>query len=127
MRMSRLAGTRVLVVEDEPVIATQIADELNDHGAIVIGPFADVASALAALRHTTPSAAIVDWWLCEESAAVATATLAAKRIPLIIYTGLSLSPAELASCPEAVVVAKPAPDGALVSQLLRLTRKAAPA
>jgi hypothetical protein len=36
----RMAGTRVLVVEDEFLLAIALEDLLTDEGCIVIGPFA---------------------------------------------------------------------------------------
>lgn len=42
-----LSGWRILVVEDEYLIAMDVADRLTDLGAEVIGPAASVAEALA--------------------------------------------------------------------------------
>lgn len=44
--LASLTGARVMLAEDEPLIAMMIADVLDEHGATVIGPFASVARAL---------------------------------------------------------------------------------
>jgi two-component system, response regulator PdtaR len=51
---------RVLIVEDEPLIAASIDWELRDAGYEVIGPAADAAHALALARATRPDLALVD-------------------------------------------------------------------
>ena len=42
-----MRGMRILVVDDEALIALLIKDELNDAGAEVVGPVASVDDALA--------------------------------------------------------------------------------
>jgi CheY-like chemotaxis protein len=44
-----LAGRRVLVVEDEYVIASELARALRNAGAVVVGPVPTVHAALAAI------------------------------------------------------------------------------
>jgi two-component system, response regulator PdtaR len=51
---------RILIVEDEPLIAASIDWELRDAGYEVIGPAADAAHALALARATRPDLALVD-------------------------------------------------------------------
>ena len=38
MSSSELAGLRILIVEDDPTIALDVAETLADAGAVVIGP-----------------------------------------------------------------------------------------
>jgi CheY-like chemotaxis protein len=47
--MDSLTGRRVLVLEDEYFVATDIADALRRSGATVLGPFSDSRVALARL------------------------------------------------------------------------------
>ncbi|HEV2532338.1 response regulator [Phenylobacterium sp.] len=51
---------RVLVVEDEPLIAASIEWELRDAGYEVIGPAADAVHAAALARAERPDLALVD-------------------------------------------------------------------
>ena len=45
-----LAGARILVVEDEPIIALELQLILADEGAQVIGPFQTIADAASHAR-----------------------------------------------------------------------------
>lgn len=52
--MDSILGRRVLLVEDESLVAMLIEEALIDAGAIMIGPFAAVAPALAAIAAEPP-------------------------------------------------------------------------
>jgi AmiR/NasT family two-component response regulator len=41
---AKLSDCRVLVVEDEPIVALEVADALVQEGAIVVGPASRVAT-----------------------------------------------------------------------------------
>ncbi|WP_244551444.1 hypothetical protein [Bradyrhizobium sp. Rc2d] len=43
--IDKLAGYRVLVVEDEYFLASDLAEDLKAHGAIVVGPIAELSEA----------------------------------------------------------------------------------
>ena len=47
--MASLAGRRVLVVEDETLVAMLVEDTLADAGVVVLGPVATVTEALSLL------------------------------------------------------------------------------
>lgn len=51
---------RILVVEDEPLLAMGIVDEIADHNGIPIGPVATLAQGIAALRDLAPDACILN-------------------------------------------------------------------
>ena len=57
---AELEGVRVLVVEDEFLVAMLIEDMLQSAGCVVSGPIPRVTEALAALGHETYDAAILD-------------------------------------------------------------------
>jgi DNA-binding response OmpR family regulator len=79
---------RILVVEDEPLIAMMLEDFLDVLGKQASATADSVASALAAIDSTPVDAAILDVNLRggEKSTAVAEA-LAAKNIPFVFATG----------------------------------------
>ena len=52
MSTRSLAGQRVLVVEDEYVIALEVGRALEDEGAEVVGPVASVSAALELIERT---------------------------------------------------------------------------
>jgi DNA-binding NarL/FixJ family response regulator len=55
-----LEQRRILVVEDEYLLALGIADEIEDHDGIVLGPVATLEQGLNALRDLQPDACIVN-------------------------------------------------------------------
>jgi DNA-binding response OmpR family regulator len=55
-----LAGKKILVVEDEYFIASDLKRALEREGAVVIGPVGDVARAFTLLGESRPDAAILD-------------------------------------------------------------------
>lgn len=106
----------VLVVEDEPLLALDLADELSRAGFDVLGPATTVASALGLLEVGRCDAAVLDVLLGNELSAPIVLRLQALRIPFVVITGYSseqLSP-EFAC---AVVLSKPARAEELISTL----------
>ena len=57
---SALRGLAVLIAEDEYLLASDIARELERRGASTVGPFATTDRAVAALTGAAPDAAILD-------------------------------------------------------------------
>jgi DNA-binding response OmpR family regulator len=55
-----LAGRRILLVEDEYLIAMEMERWLHDAGAVVIGPVPSVDLALDLIDESPPDAAILD-------------------------------------------------------------------
>jgi CheY-like chemotaxis protein len=84
----RLDGLRLLVVEDEALVAILIEDIVLDLGCVVVGPAASVAQALALLEREAVDGAVLDVNLGadERSYAIAEA-LGARGIPFIFVTG----------------------------------------
>lgn len=78
----------ILVVEDEYLLADELALELEDAGATVMGPAASVARALALLdTHALPDGAILDVNLGGEQAFPVADVLMTHGIPLVFTTG----------------------------------------
>lgn len=88
MRGSLVAGLRLLVVEDEALVAMLIEDLLRDLGCTVIGPVGSVVRALDLLRREALDGALLDVNLGdgEWSYPVADA-LAARGVPFVFLTG----------------------------------------
>ena len=61
---------RVLIVEDEALIALMLADSLEDGGHDVVGPAATMAEALALCETTSPELALLDINLRDGSSGV---------------------------------------------------------
>lgn len=91
MELVKLPGRRILLVEDEPLIAMFAEMALEDAGAVVVGPAANVASALAALDGQAADAALVDVRLRGgESGYDLADALAQRGIPFVLATGMQV-------------------------------------
>lgn len=84
---STLNGIRVLVLEDEFLLADDLARCLEDAGAETIGPVNTVEQAEKLLEVDLPDAAIVDLNLRGEMASGFIERLAATRLPCLIVSG----------------------------------------
>ncbi len=80
---------RVLVVEDEPLIAFDVADHLRDAGFEVIGPAASVSAALKLLESGGCDLAVLDVNLGRETAAPIADVLNRKSLPFVALSGYS--------------------------------------
>jgi CheY-like chemotaxis protein len=76
-----LAGKRILVVEDEVIVAMLIEDILSDQGATIVGPAARVAKALELLGEGDVDAAVLDVNLAGEMTTPVAEELRRRGIP----------------------------------------------
>ena len=86
--VSSLRGRRVLVVEDEYLIAQDLCEELRSCGAEVMGPATSVAHALALLiAEPPPDMAVLDIGLPDAKVYPVADALRARGIPFVFATG----------------------------------------
>ena len=86
--MSRnLLGLRVLVVEDEYMIAQMIAEILERAGCVVIGPESDLDAALHAVRHKKIDGVLLDINLGGTLIFPLADQLDANKVPYLFVTG----------------------------------------
>ena len=87
----RLQGWRVLIVEDEPLVARLLEDEIRHAGAGVIGPARSVGEALllieAAVAEGGLHAAVLDFNLDGTAVLPVADRLAALGVPFLFATG----------------------------------------
>ena len=88
--MTKLSGCRILYVEDEALIALDIADALEKEGAIVAGPVNNVADATSLLAEKI-DCAVLDVNLSNGSIAPLARQLESSRIPMVFVTGYTQS------------------------------------
>lgn len=117
-----LAGLRVLVVEDEALIAMEIAAILEDEGAEVVGPCDNIESALALISGAPLGAAILDMRVGRDSIERVATALAETETPYLFYSGQPLSAELQAISPQAPMIGKPALGRTLVLALAELKR-----
>jgi DNA-binding response OmpR family regulator len=82
-----LEGIRVLVVEDEYLVAVLIEDMLESAGCVVIGPIARVPEALDAVDRDTYDAAVLDINLGGEHSDPVAEALSRRNVPFLFVTG----------------------------------------
>lgn len=81
-------GQRILVVEDEYLLAMSFHDRLQDLGAVVLGPVGNLDNALALIRsEASIDGAVVDINLGGELAYPAAGLLMEQDIPFVFTTG----------------------------------------
>ncbi len=85
--ISALDGLRVLVVEDEYMVADYISMLLEDFGCAVIGPVGTVEEALAAVKAGGLDVALLDANLSGDSSAPIAVALNAASVPFVVATG----------------------------------------
>lgn len=112
-----LAGKRILVVEDEFIVAAMIGDILEDEGAEVVGPAGSLGEGLALAERERLDAAVLDWNLGGQPGAPVARALRTRGVPFVIATGYGAVQDEFA---DVTVLSKPYQPGKLVEELARL-------
>lgn len=83
----QLTAKRILIVEDDSILAINLADELAAEGAHVMGPAATVTDALGVIASTDLDGAVLDVNLGGKAAFPVADALADRHIPFIFVTG----------------------------------------
>ncbi|HTG37177.1 response regulator [Sphingomonas sp.] len=83
----RSRPTRVLVIEDEPLIGMEISALLADNDIAAIGPVATRDAALTAIRSESFDAALLDGNLQGETVEAVALALRERAIPFVFVTG----------------------------------------
>ena len=104
--MIDLRAKRILVVEDEPIVAMAIEDMLLELGCQVVGPAYSLARAISLIEDESFDAAILDINLNGERSYPAARILAAAMIPFAFATGYAPDRVD-ADVPAAPVLQKP--------------------
>jgi len=115
-----LNNALVLVAEDEPFIALDLALAIEDVGGRVVGPAATVEEALALIEVRTVAAAILDVNLGAHDISPVAEILLNLNIPVILQTGVEVPPDLAARFPDLFVHIKPCVAAQLVAQLVTL-------
>lgn len=109
---------RVLVVEDEALIALLVADHLERAGFKVVGPATSVSKALDLIEEGDCEAAILDIRLGEELAEPIAHALKARGTPFVTVSGYSRTQRS-AAFEGAPMLVKPVKTKDLIAELRR--------
>jgi len=115
-----LAGKRVLVVEDEMLIALDTVDKLKNSGCTVLGPALRLEAAMALTRGERLDAAVLDVYLAGYFVWPVAEALASRNVPFIFLTGFGTGlefPPAFAAVPR---LEKPVMPGAVAQAVASL-------
>lgn len=116
MNSDNLQGCRVLVVDDELLVAMMVEDTLADEGCEVVGPYARLSEAMVAARQECLDGAVLDVNLGGEKIYPLAELLQARGIPFLLVTGYGRD-AVPPEHPEWRVCTKPFPPRQLVEMV----------
>jgi DNA-binding response OmpR family regulator len=99
-----LRGARVLIVEDEYLLAREMADYFENIGAEIVGPVGTVEHALALIASTPIQIAVLDVNLRDERVYPVADDLTSKKIPFVFASGYGseLEPNVYAGAPRCI-------------------------
>lgn len=108
---------KVLVVEDEFIIALDLSETVRDLGFELDGPYADKENAFVAIDQDLPDAAILDVYTSDGEVFPLADALTAAGVPIIFHSG-HVTPGEVHErYPQAWACTKPCPPDHLIDVL----------
>ena len=117
--MVALKGARVLVLEDEAILAFALEDMLLELGCEVVGPAMRLADALSLVEKDPLDAAVLDVNIAGDRSYCVAEILERRGIPFIFATGYGSGGVEVKR-PDVRVLAKPYRQADLEAELIRL-------
>jgi DNA-binding response OmpR family regulator len=105
---------RILVAEDEPIVAFDLCDTVEEAGYLVEGPYSGVSSAMLAARKGKPDLAILDISLDDGDAFALARQLKAENVPIIFHSGRHSPEAVMAEFPGVRTLIKPCPPAEMI-------------
>ena len=113
-----LENLRILLVEDDPIIALDLRQTLEDAGAAVIGPAPDPVSAMALLHGNAFDVAVLDHLIVGGDSLAVADELFRRGVRFLFHTSHRGTLAQ--RFPQAPVINKPSRAGELVAAVRTL-------
>jgi two-component system, response regulator PdtaR len=110
------------VVEDDAIVAMDVAASLEDMGCRVLGPAGDVGSAHRLLDRELPDLAVLDVNLNGHTVAPIARRLQAENVPFLLSTACARADLSEPVLSDAPLVRKPATAKALAAAVRELTQ-----
>ncbi|MFC5483238.1 response regulator, partial [Microvirga aerilata] len=120
-----LSGIRVLIGEDEVLIAAALSQALEDAEGEVVGVACSVREARQMIKQLPFDAAVLDLHLTDSEVTPVLEALHARKAPTVVYSGSELPEKVRVRHPELVALRKPVLPGRIVAEILRARRKGA--
>ncbi|AKH44246.1 DNA-binding NtrC family response regulator [Altererythrobacter atlanticus] len=108
---------RVLVVEDEFIIALDLSETVKDLGYALEGPFADKKTAFSALGRGLPDCAILDVFTKDGEVFPLADALTEAGVPIIFHSGHVDAEEMRKRYPRAIACNKPCPPDHMIDML----------
>ena len=105
---------RILVAEDEPIVAFDLCDTVEEAGYEVEGPHSGVSSATQAFESGKPDLAILDITLDDGEVFALARQLEADNVPIIFHSGRLKREEVEEQFPSATTLVKPCPPAAMI-------------
>ena len=118
-----LTGRRILLVEDQTLIAMALEADLQDHGLQVTGRAASVEAALALIDADPPDLAVLDVNLADQDSLPVAEALRARAIPFVFATGYGVDIGLPDGFARAPVASKPYQVGDILQKLAEAERQ----
>ena len=112
-----LSGVRVLVVEDDKLLAMDLEETLVDAGAIVVGVCQTLNEGMVRANDDDFVVAVLDFSLGPDTVSPLARRLVRKGLPFVLYTGKPRGEPSLAEWTDRPIVEKPAPPRVLLAAL----------
>jgi len=106
---------RILVAEDELIVAFDLCDTVEEAGYEVEGPHSGISSAMLAFQKEKPDLAILDITLDDGSVFPLAKKLEAEDVPIIFHSGRDASAELKAQFPGATTLMKPCPPTDMIN------------
>jgi|EndMetStandDraft_4_1072995.scaffolds.fasta_scaffold11838_3 DNA-binding response OmpR family regulator len=117
----RLLGKRILIVEDQALLALELQFAFEDEGAEVIGPALSLPAARqTVIEGTEIDLAVLDVDLAGADVYPVAAMLQQRGVPFVFHTGHGTEAEIHAHFPAATICIKPTLPATLIAQLLLL-------
>ena len=108
---------KILVVEDEFIIALDLSETVQDLGYELEGPFEANEQAFEAIEDDLPDAAILDVFTADGEVYPLADRLVAAGVPIVFHSGHVTPDEVMARYPQAQACAKPCPPDRLIGAL----------
>jgi CheY-like chemotaxis protein len=124
---SEIARRRILIVEDEPLIAWALADMARELGHEVLGPVGTENAAVEETARLSPDVILMDFRLAGGGSGLAAARRIreTRDVPIIFCTAYAEEPgmrAEMLAVPRALLLGKPIFRASLQRSLAQLVK-----
>jgi CheY-like chemotaxis protein len=114
--MKPLADKKIMVLEDEAIVAMMIEDMLGELGAQVVGPASTVDEALRIIELHRFDAALLDIQVLGGTSEAVAQSLSERNVPFVFASGYSAHPSP--RFPNAILLQKPYRIDALETALV---------